>query len=127
VDGGLTFVLGADGVNNTLTNSGGTVELQGSITIDTAAAATLGDWQIISGSVTYATGFTVSGWNWDNGDIWESADGIFTFDKSLGLVTAIPEPSTWALLVSGVLCVFVIRSARRGSRRRGRDRVGIGR
>ncbi|MDR2463031.1 MAG: autotransporter-associated beta strand repeat-containing protein [Verrucomicrobiales bacterium] len=112
VDGGLTFILGADGINNTLTNSGGTVNLDGSITIDTAAAATLGDWQILSGAINYGAGFTVSGWNWDNGDIWESADGIFTFDKSLGLVSAIPEPSTWTLLLTGAALMAMLRRRR---------------
>ncbi|MDR2463653.1 MAG: PEP-CTERM sorting domain-containing protein [Verrucomicrobiales bacterium] len=112
VDGGLTFVLGADGINNTLTNSGGTVNLNGSISIDTAAATTLGNWQILSGAINYGAGFTVSGWNWDSGDIWKSTDGIFIFDKSQGLVATIPEPSMWVLMALGGLLLSVTRRRR---------------
>ena len=100
----LSFVLGASGINNSITGAG-TVTLEGDFNINTTAADGLssGSWTLenvdtLAGA--YGSSFTVTGFTDIGGDKWEKTVGskIYTFDETTGiltLVTSDPFPA-WA-------------------------------
>ena len=112
---GLKFVIGANGVNNQLAGNG-TVTLGGDFTFDlSGAGTTLNDsWNIVnvaSLTETFGSTFSVNGFSDIGGNLWEvtnvNGGRTYQFSEASGLlsVTAIPEPSTWALLVGGLMAV----------------------
>lgn len=111
--GGLTFVIGADGVNNQTTGAG-TVNLDGLFTFDlTSASSILGhSWNIVDvGSLTesFTSNFSILGFTPDAGGIlWNgSANGAdYQFSESSGFLTVIPEPSAALLGALGMLCLL---------------------
>jgi hypothetical protein len=55
------------------------------------------------------TGFTDAGSNtWTRVNLGST----YTFDEATGLLTAIPEPATWALLAFSLTTVVVLRRRR---------------
>jgi len=113
--GSLTFTIGADGVNNQLNGSStGAVTLNGTFNFNILGSAYVdgNSWSIVTVSnETYGATFAVSGFTQvDN--IWTNGSG-FTFTESTGMLTyAVPEPSTFAFLIGGALCVFAFGSRR---------------
>jgi autotransporter-associated beta strand protein len=113
-DAGLTFVIGADGVNNKLTGAGN-ADLAGDFYFDLASAGTtVGDsWTIedLAGTVSYDTTFSVNGFTDAGSGLWTtSANGAdYEFSESTGVLTVIPEPATIGMLGLGALITMVIR------------------
>lgn len=111
--GGLTFVIGADEVNNQITGAG-TVNLDGLFTFDlTNASSILGDsWNIVDvGNLTesFTSNFSILDFTPDAGGIlWNgSANGAdYQFSESSGFLTVIPEPSAALLGALGMLCLL---------------------
>ncbi len=100
--GALTFYIGANGVNNSVTGSGAAT-FNGSFNFDlTGAAATEGNsWLIVNTSTlteSFTGTFAIAGFT-QNADIWTNGSG-YSFSESTGILsyTAVPEPSTFALL-----------------------------
>jgi autotransporter-associated beta strand protein len=100
----LSFVLGASGINNSITGAG-TVTLDGDFNINTTAADGLssGSWTLenvdtLAGA--YGSSFTVTGFTDIGGDKWEKTVGskIYTFDETTGILTLVtPDPfPAWA-------------------------------
>jgi fibronectin-binding autotransporter adhesin len=115
--GDLTFVLNGSTTGEIL--GAGTLNLT-NIIIDTTNAAAGSSWTLFdtSGGLTLS-GFTVSGWS-QSGNIWTSGDGNFTFDTTTGIVNAIPEPSVYALFLTGMVGILCLRCfAPRQSAKRG--------
>lgn len=116
----LTFVIGANGVNNQV-NGTGTTFLDGYFTFDLSGAdPTDGNsWLIVDvGSLTASFGanFAVNGFADAGGGDWTLAAGpqLWTFQESTGVLNVVPEPSTVFLLaMGGLICLFLCRRAKR--------------
>jgi fibronectin-binding autotransporter adhesin len=112
----MTFVIGDDGVNNSILGDG-TVNLDGAFVFNlTGASTTVGDsWAIVAASLTETYGGTFSvtdgSTTWSNiGDLWTS--GIYEFDTTTGTLTVVPEPATYALF-GGLLALGAVLIRRR--------------
>jgi hypothetical protein len=103
-NGGVAnFVIGADGVNNSIANSG-VLNLDGLFKINTLSAdLTPGnDWNLITGNLpTYGTNFAIEGFT-ETANVWTNNAGTLQFSELTGVLTAlaapIPEPSAFAAL-----------------------------
>jgi autotransporter-associated beta strand protein len=104
----LLFKLNATGDINTLANNGGIVTLNGSINIDVADYATGSTWDLFDGTVGFGAGFSVNGWQQEADGLW-SFGTDWSFDQLSGVLTVIPEPSTWALLGIGTALLYITR------------------
>ncbi|HZZ28244.1 MAG TPA: PEP-CTERM sorting domain-containing protein [Pirellulales bacterium] len=115
--GVLNFVIGANGVNNSVfTTLTGIATYDGAFNFNLAGADnTPGDiWSVAAATTQTFTGtFTVTGFNNDGGGIWdEVANGVdYQFSQTTGQLTVVPEPS--ALLLAGLSLVGLIGAARR--------------
>lgn len=119
--GGLTFSIGADGVNNQVAGtSGGAILFGGvfSFVFDGEAFADGNSWVIVDKSgltnTSFAATFSVSGFD-EVDDIWTNASG-FTFSEDTGVLSyaAVPESSTYAAL-AGLGALGFVASRRRRS------------
>ncbi len=103
--GSMSFSIGANGVNNAITGIG-SATLNGAFSIDTSGAdLTLGNtWDLVTATTTTFGGtFSVDGYADLGGGIW--SNGVFEFDTATGVLAfaPIPEPSTYAALVGGLM------------------------
>lgn len=122
IDGGsLSFVIGADGVNNQITGDGdGSFNLFGKLNFDLANAASQGMWNIIDlanlDAVNIGASFSVDGWNEviPDSNVWTSisAGSIYSFDAGSGILTAVPETGSWTLALASLCAIATFR--RRG-------------
>lgn len=113
---GMTFNIGATGVNNQITGTG-TVTLDGDFTFNLSGAAAVGTWNIVNVATlteTFGSTFSVIGFTDAGSNTWTRINGgsTYTFSETTGLLTAIPEPSTW-LLLTGTLTALVVLRRRR--------------
>jgi autotransporter-associated beta strand protein len=118
----LRFAIGSNGVNNALLGSG-TATLNGDFRFDlTGAGTTVGNtWNIVDvGSLAETFGgtfqvFSTLGSFTNNSGVWSITENSVTyeFSQSLGTLTVIPEPSTWALLAVFLAVVVLFRRRRR--------------
>jgi hypothetical protein len=100
--GALTFYIGANGVNNSISGSG-TANFNGTFIFDLTGADTTdgNSWHIVDvGTVfeSFSGTFAVQGFSGSAG-VW--TNGGFSFSEATGDLTytaAIPEPSTYAML-----------------------------
>ncbi len=96
----LNFVIGANGVNNSISGSG-VLNLNGDFNINLSGAGTTnGDsWTLVSGpTTTYGATFTLPGFTNPVPGKWRS--GLYKFDQATGVlsVTPVPEPAGIALV-----------------------------
>jgi autotransporter-associated beta strand protein len=118
----LRFAIGSNGVNNALLGSA-TATLNGDFRFDlTGAGTTIGNtWSIVdvsSLSETFGGTFQVFstlGSFTNNSGVWSITENSVTyeFSQSLGTLTVIPEPSTWALLAGFLMSLIAFRRVRR--------------
>jgi autotransporter-associated beta strand protein len=108
----LLFKLDAIGGINTLANTGGIVTLNGSINIDVADYATGDTWDLFDGTIGLGESFSVTGWQQEADGLW-SLGTNWSFDQVSGLLTVIPEPSTWAMLGIGAALLAITRRRKR--------------
>ncbi|MDR2462882.1 MAG: autotransporter-associated beta strand repeat-containing protein [Verrucomicrobiales bacterium] len=116
VDGVLTLgtlTLTLDGADNSALTGGGSVTL-GALNIDTSTSAGGSVWQLIdlTGGLRLSA-FTVSGYTETSAGSGVWSNGAFEFDLGTGYLSVIPEPSTWALLVTGVALIILSACLRR--------------
>ena len=120
--GALTFYIGADGVNNSVGGTG-TANFDGIFIFDlSGAGATAGDsWSIVDVSTlseSFSGTFVVQDFTetFVGSGVWTLND--YSFIEATGVLTyaAIPEPSTYAMLVG--VAGLGIAGARRHHRRR---------
>lgn len=101
----LNFTIGASGVNNSVLGAG-TASFNGTFAFDLSGAAGSGSWTIVDTSTlteSFAATFNVAGWT-DNADnTWSLSN--YTFSELTGVLTAtaIPESSTSAVLMGGLI------------------------
>jgi autotransporter-associated beta strand protein len=105
-DGGLRFVIGANGVSNKVTGAG-TATLNGDFTFDLAGAdLTNGNsWTIVDATIpTFGSTFSVVDFEDNNADnIWTKVDGgnTWTFDEATGVLSLVSAPASqytaWAI------------------------------
>jgi autotransporter-associated beta strand protein len=112
----LNFGIAATGVSNTIGGTG-TLTLNGDFTFDLTSAAATGSWNIVNVgtlSATFAPTFTVTGFTDAGSNTWTRVNlgSTYTFDEASGLLTAIPEPATWALLAFSLTTMVVLRRRR---------------
>jgi autotransporter-associated beta strand protein len=114
---GLTFVIGANGVNNKLTGTG-TVNLDGDFTFNlTTASTTVGDLWTISdvSSQTFGSTFTVVDFTDAGSDKWTktiAGSMYYEFSEATGVLTVIPEPATISMLGLGAIITMWLRRMR---------------
>lgn len=109
-DARMNFVIGANGVNNSVSGTGAENVFNGDFNLNlTGAGTTIGDsWTLVSASnKSFGSSFTVVGFAESN-DIWRksvSGLGNYTFTEATGVLTlVVPEPaSLGALALSGIL------------------------
>lgn len=109
----LNFVIGANGVNNSVSGLG-TLQYDGDFNFDlTSAGTTIGNSWLISNPTTQAYGatFTVLGFTDVGSDAWEkSANGVtYRFEEATSTLAVVPEPSTCAAAVAGFLAICLRR------------------
>ncbi len=110
---GFKFVIGASGVNNGVSGTG-IMNLDGDFTFDLTGADAVGSWTIVDvGALTETFGatFTVAGFTDNLDNTWTS--GNYTFSETSGLLTAVPEPSTLAMLAGGIGMLIGLQRRRR--------------
>lgn len=120
--GSLTFYIGANGVTNQVNGATtGAVAFNGAfnLNLDDAELITGNSWNLVSLASTvesYGALFSLTGFNDNDADnIWTSASG-FSFSETTGILTytAIPEPSSFALLAAfGALTATACRRKRK--------------
>ena len=113
--GSMSFLIGADGVNNKIVDTGAAaITLDGLFVFDTAGASDeFGDsWTIVMSNLeTYGTNFDVTGFTEGATGIWTS--GIYQFSESTGALSVVPEPGTYALLAGCFALASVMIRRRR--------------
>ncbi len=124
----LRFTIGADGINNQLINSGGTISLDGDFVFDLSSASTTPSalWTIATGSINYGGSlgsFSVASTlgafteTFAGSGIWTRDENAVTyqFSELTSQLNVVPEPSTYAMLaLSGLgFAAHVIRRRRR--------------
>jgi len=112
----LNFAIGTTGVNNAVGGTG-TLTLDGDFTFDLTSAAGLGSWNIVDVAnltANFGATFTVVGFADAGGNKWTNTIGAstYTFDEATGILTAVPEPATWALLAGAGTFFMVMRRRR---------------
>jgi hypothetical protein len=116
--GTMTFYIGADDVNNQITGTdvnSTQLTLRGDFIFDLTEAAAIGNWQIVSIATidTYIVdndSFGILGWTDNEDGTWLS--GGYTYTESTGMLTAVPEPSAYALL-GGLFALGLVMMRRR--------------
>lgn len=113
----LAFKVGANGVSNQVSGTG-TLTLDGDFVFDLSSAAiALGNtWNIVNvGTLveTFSSTFSVVDFTDAGGNLWEKTSGgvTYQFSEATGnlVITAVPEPSAWALAGLGLILVTVFR------------------
>lgn len=111
----LTFVIGANGVNNQI-NGTGTAFLDGNFVFNLSGADTTdgNSWLIVDVTTlneTFGSNFAVYGFSDAGGGDWTLAAGpqTWTFQESTGVLSVIPEPSSILLLSMGGLLLLAGR------------------
>ena len=116
----LTFKIGANGESNQISGVG-TLTLNGDFVFDlSGVAVALGNaWNIVNvGTLaeTFGSTFSVVDFFDAGGDLWEKTTGgvTYQFSEATGnlVITAVPEPSAWALAGLGLILVTVFRRGR---------------
>ncbi|TWT35272.1 hypothetical protein KOR34_01600 [Posidoniimonas corsicana] len=106
----LNFVIGASGVNNSVTGVGPETVFNGLFNFDlSGASAALGDSWMIAGADNQSFGdsFAVAGFT-ANGDVW--SNGAYRFSESTGVLSVVPEPASALMgIVAGLGLVTVRR------------------
>jgi autotransporter-associated beta strand protein len=116
--GALTFYIGANGgsnqVNGTTT---GAVAFNGTFNLNLSDASLVdgNSWTLVSlasTAETYGSGFSITGFTQAN-DIWTNGSGL-SFSELTGILSysAVPEPSTYALLGGLVTLLFAVARRR---------------
>jgi fibronectin-binding autotransporter adhesin len=115
--GSLSFNIGANGINNSLSGAGDLV-LNGALLFDLSGASlSVGDsWTIVSSALlaktTFGGSFSVTNFT-DQGDgTWLSNNPHYQFDTSTGILSVIPEPGTYTL-IGGLLALGAVLIRRR--------------
>ncbi len=110
----LTFVIGAAGLNNKISGTANqNLTLDGDFVFKLDGAASAGSWVIVdigTLNATFGSTFTVVGFTDNLDNTWSF--GNYTFTEATGILSAIPEPSTFVMLIGGV-GLLVVRCVRR--------------
>jgi len=103
LNGASAFAQGGSGV----------LLLNGTLDITDYTGASGSSWTIVDSSLitgnTY-TGFTLTGFTNNGGGIWtDNLTGNYTFNQATGILSVVPEPSTYVLLIFGVVSMVILR------------------
>ncbi|MDZ7615410.1 MAG: autotransporter-associated beta strand repeat-containing protein [Patescibacteria group bacterium] len=123
--GSLSFLIGPSGVNNAIydaADTDATLYLDGSFDFNlSGAGTTLGDsWEIVDidsffNTDIFGSTFSVTGFTNSATGLWETsyAGSSYVFNQGTGLLTVVPEPTSFTLLA---LLIFGLLTARRRGR-----------
>ena len=106
-DGGMKFVISANGVNNKITGPAGTATLRGDFTFDLSGAAIAdgNSWTLVDTTTkVFEATFTVVGFT-EAADVWTLVDGpkTWTFTEATGVLSLATSGgyATWAATNAG--------------------------
>jgi hypothetical protein len=105
-DAVLNFVIGAAGMNNSVSGGGASAVFDGDFVLDLSGASTnVGDsWTLVSAAnASYGATFNIPGFI-ESGDVW--SNGLYSFDEATGVLTVVPEPASLLLLALGGLALI---------------------
>lgn len=116
--GALTFYIGANGVTNQVNGTTtGAVAFNGTFNLNLTGASLVNgnSWTLVSlasTAETYGTNFALTGFT-QSADIWTNGSG-FSFNEATGILSysAVPEPSTYALLGGFTTLLFAFARRR---------------
>lgn len=114
---GLTFLIGANGVNNSIGGTS-TLQLDGAFTFDLSGADTTygNTWGIVdmlslaaSYGGTFAVNSTLGAFT-NNANVWSLGSGgnTWSFTEATGVLTVVPEPHVNLLLALSVLALGIL-------------------
>jgi hypothetical protein len=117
--GTFSFDIGAAGVNNRIFGSpstNGTAIFNGTFSFNLAGAATTSgaSWTVVDNSTlleSYGASFAVAGFTNNGSGVW--SNGGYEFDQGTGVLTAVPEPSSFASLFGAAMLGFAAMRRRR--------------
>ena len=107
--GSLSFVIGASGVNNSVSGSGVAV-YDGTFNFDlSGAGANFGDSWTIASAATQSFGatFDVPGFAFNGTNVW--VNGGYQFNQATGVLSVVPEPTGILLVSIGAAVVLGVR------------------
>jgi hypothetical protein len=105
----MNFDINASGSNNSITGAG-TLGLNGDFLFDLTDASTnlLDSWTILGATTVknYGASFVLRNFTDMDGNVWLKAidaEKFYEFNESTGILTVVPEPATWIMLVLGAM------------------------
>lgn len=108
----FNFLIGANGVNNTISGTGDETDYNGLFVFNLVGAGTTpGDSWLVANAAnqTYGSTFGVAGFTDNGGGIWTTTQNgaLYEFNTADGTLMVVPEPSVLAMSLLGGLGMLV--------------------
>ncbi|HKI70716.1 MAG TPA: PEP-CTERM sorting domain-containing protein, partial [Verrucomicrobiae bacterium] len=108
----FNFLIGANGINNSISGTGGETVYNGSFIFNLVGAGTTpGDSWLVAGAAnqTYGSTFGLVAFTDNGGGVWTTTQkgALYEFNANDGMLTVVPEPGVLVLSLLGGLGMLV--------------------